>query len=378
HHSPGVLRHSRGVVVGEAQPTQGVKEGAGKNGQRTYAGVVGRGVQAKIEKEKAPSLVVVPSQPSPESSHGSVLGNKLAIQNIPQNQAHPKVRVPLRFFPNQNISSDNRKFGTGLIISLNEGEKRRVFRKLEDMDQPLSQPRATWVPKVNHQTTFSNGPHIQAGSTQPNFEKGESSGQKVSLLGCMDLGPKDLDLSWPKVTYPVEQRVEEEPMMLSPEQSGDYEELKAEAGVVSGSDLDWFVQLKDGRRLVLPDFLPSPWTTLTDPAPPLTPCLTVPVESMESMEMPFSGTLEAEVEVVEGVFEGLSSDSVGLEVVSLPESDVLMVEPLSMLGPPLADTSSVEKPSIEFYQNPPSEWVLKHMKAIGSLVGASYGGYEDE
>jgi hypothetical protein len=96
------------------------------------------------------------------------------------------------------------------------------------------------------------------------------------------------------------------------------------------------------------------------------------------MEMPFSGTLEAEVEVVEGVFEGLSSDSVGLEVVSLPESDTLVVQPLSMLGPLLADTSSVEKPSIEFYQNPPSDWVLDHMKAIGSLVGASYEGYEDE
>jgi hypothetical protein len=57
-------------VVGEAQPTQGVEEGAGIHGQRTYAGVVGRGVQAKIEKGKAPSLVVVPSQPSPEASQG--------------------------------------------------------------------------------------------------------------------------------------------------------------------------------------------------------------------------------------------------------------------------------------------------------------------
>ncbi len=67
-------------------------------------------------------------------------------------------------------------------------------------------------------------------------------------------------------------------------------------------------------------------------------------------------------------------------MVPLPESDTLEVQPLSMISPLLADynTSSEEKPSLEFYQNPPSDWVLDHMKAFGSLVGASYEGYEDE
>ena len=144
-HSPGVSRHTREVVVGEKQPMQGVEEVAGIHGQKTYAGVVGRGAQAKCKKEKAPKMVAVPPQPALAASRGFVSGKKLDIQNIPQNQAHSKIRLPLGFFPNQNISSDNCKLGTGLIISLNEGEKRRVSRRLKEVDQPLDQTRATWV-----------------------------------------------------------------------------------------------------------------------------------------------------------------------------------------------------------------------------------------
>ncbi len=100
----------------------------------------------------------------------------------------------------------------------------------------------------------------------------------------------------------------------------------------------------------------------------------------ESLEPPFSGFLEDDAEVVEGVFDGSSTELEGLEVVSLPDSDTLVIQPLAMISPLLADanTSSAEKPGIEFYQNPPSDWVMGHMKAFGSLVGASYEGYEDE
>ena len=70
-HSHEVLRHNRDVVVGEAQPKKGVEVVAGIHGQNTYAGVVGRGVQAKIKKEKAPRMVVVPPQPSSEASRDS-------------------------------------------------------------------------------------------------------------------------------------------------------------------------------------------------------------------------------------------------------------------------------------------------------------------
>ena len=136
-------------MEGEKQPMQGVEEVAGIHGQKTYAGVVGRGAQAKCEKEKAPKMVVVPPQPALAASRGFVSGKKLDIQNIPQNQAHAKIRLPLRFFPNQNISSDNCKLGTGLIISLNEGEKRRVSRRLREVDQPLDQTCATWVSKLS-------------------------------------------------------------------------------------------------------------------------------------------------------------------------------------------------------------------------------------
>ncbi|GMY23887.1 hypothetical protein FCV25MIE_19128 [Fagus crenata] len=369
-YSHGDSRHNREEVGGKAQPLKGVEVVAGIHGPNTYAGVVGRGLQATLERVKAPRKEVVPPQPPPLASRGDISRNISVIQNTPQNQAQSKTRLPLQFFPNQNISSDNRKLGTGLIISLNEGEKRRVSRRLKEEDKL---PCATWVPRVNNKTILTNGPghdlSTQVGSPQQaTFEKGESSG--VLRDGPNFSGLQLVEQSQPDELNPVK---ENNPVTF--ELSGSHEEIVREEGVVV-RDPDWFVQLKDGRRLVLPDFIPSLWRKLTDPTSPMELCLTVPAESME---MPFFGTLEAEVEVVEGVFEGLSSDSVGLEVVSLPESDALVVQPLSMLGPPLADrTSSVEKPSIEFYQNPPSDWVLDHMKAIGSLVGASYEGYEDE
>jgi hypothetical protein len=77
----------------------------------------------------------------------------------------------------------------------------------------------------------------------------------------------------------------------------------------------------------------------------------------ESLEPPFSGFLEDDAEVVEGVFDGSSTELEGLEVVSLPDSDTLVIQPLAMISPLLADanTSSAEKPGIEFYQNPPSD-----------------------
>ena len=93
-----------------------------------------------------------------------------------------------------------------------------------------------------------------------------------------------------------------------------------------------------------------------------------------------SGTPEDDAKVMEEVFDGSSTKLVGLEVVSLSDSDTLVIQPLSMISPLLANftTTSEGKPSIKFYQNPPLDWVLGHMKAFGSLVGASYEGYEDE
>ncbi|GMY19543.1 hypothetical protein FCV25MIE_14782 [Fagus crenata] len=353
---------------------QDVEEVARIHGQKTYVGVVGRGVQATFEKEKAPKMVVVPPQPSLETSQGFVSGNKFAIQNTPQNQAHSKICLPLQFFPNQNISSDNRKLGTGLIICLNKGEKRCVSRRLKEEDQST---RATWVPRVNHQP---NGPgqaiSTQVGSTyQPIFEKGESSG--LSWVGPVYMDPRPKDLS----SRPAELNELNHAKVgttLTLEHSGSNKEIVGGAGDIT-RDPNWSVQLKDGRHLVLPDFLPSPWIKPTNLAPSLAPCLTV-ANVTESMETPFFGTPEDDSEVVEGVVDGSSIELVGLEVVSLPDSDTLIIQPMSMLSPLLADftTSSEEKPSIKFYQNPPLDWVLGHMKAFGSLVGASYEGYEDK
>jgi hypothetical protein len=164
-HSPGVSRHTREVVVGEKQPMQGVEEVAGIHGQKTYAGVVGRGAQAKLRKRRLQKWWWCLHNQRRQPVGVSYQEINWSIQNIPQNQAHSKIRLPLRFFPNQNISSDNRKLGTGLIISLNEGEKRRVSRRLKEVDQPLDQTCATWVPRVNIKPTFTNGPSTQVGSS---------------------------------------------------------------------------------------------------------------------------------------------------------------------------------------------------------------------
>jgi hypothetical protein len=229
-HSPGVSRHTREVVVGEKQPMQGVEEVAGIHGQKTYAGVVGRGAQAKCNKEKAPKMVVVPPQPAPAASRGFISGKKLDIQNIPQNQAHARIRLPLRFFPNQNISSDNGKLGTRLIISLNEGEKRLVSRRLKEVDQPLDQTCATWVPRVNIKPTFTNGPSTQVGSSyQPHFEKGESSGLSRVGSGCMDVGPKNVEHLHSR---PAELNLVEMGSPLTLEHLGSHEEIVAGTGDV--------------------------------------------------------------------------------------------------------------------------------------------------
>ncbi|GMY07939.1 hypothetical protein FCV25MIE_03178 [Fagus crenata] len=226
-------------------------------------------VAAKLEKVKAPRMAVVPPQPPP-----------LAIGET-----------------FREIFHDNQKLGTGLIISLNEGEKRRVSRRLKEVDQ---QSHATWVPV--------GSPH------QATFEKGES-------FGVLRDGPSFSGLQLVEQVHsrPAELNPVKENNPLTFEHSGSHEEIVKGEGVAM-RDPDWFVQLKDGRRLVLPDFLPSPWSKPTNPIPPIASCVTVAAESMELL---FSGTLEAEAEVVEGVFEELSSDSMGLEVVSLPESDTL-------------------------------------------------------
>ena len=54
----------------------------------------------------------------------------------------------------------------------------------------------------------------------------------------------------------------------------------------------------------------------------------------------------------------------------------IVVEPLSMVVP--HNMKSGETPRVEFYKNPPSDWVLGQLKEFGRCVGASYEGYEDE
>ena len=69
--------------------------------------------------------------------------------------------------------------------------------------------------------------------------------------------------------------------------------------------------------------------------------------------------------------------SSGFELVPVQNSDLMVVQPISMVCP-LVENPPPEPAKIGFYQNPPSEWVVGQMKAFGELVGASYEGYEEE
>jgi hypothetical protein len=87
---------------------------------------VGREAPAKVVKTKE-------SKPPSETTMGNTLGNK--IQITPIISAQSKVRLLLRFFPNQNQPSEHRKLGFGLTISINEKGIRRVSRKIKAEDQ---------------------------------------------------------------------------------------------------------------------------------------------------------------------------------------------------------------------------------------------------
>ena len=81
----------------------------------------------------------------------------------------------------------------------------------------------------------------------------------------------------------------------------------------------------------------------------------------ESLEPPFFGFLEDDAEVVEGVFDGSSTELEGLEVVSLPDSDTLVIQPLAMISPLLADANAKRANAVE----------VKDFRPI-SLVGSVY------
>jgi hypothetical protein len=160
-------RQTRGVGDGVDKPRVNVVLGAGEKGHYTYAGAVGKVAPKQLEA----GTVVTPVS---NSNRGSA--SVPAIETIPKIQAQPKIRLPLRFFPNQNPPNQQRKLGKGLSISISDNGKRRVLwssnleTKAETQSRELS--RDKWVPKINNMDT--KGPavdHLLVGSKdRPTFE----------------------------------------------------------------------------------------------------------------------------------------------------------------------------------------------------------------
>jgi hypothetical protein len=134
--------------------------------------------------------------------------------------------------------------------------------------------------------------------------------------------------------------------------------------------MGWSLQLADGLRVVIPDFLPPPWSWVGSSFDVLVLILPKLVPRPSD-------------DVVEGVEEELTVSnvvSVGLELIPMQVSEPIVAEPLSLICPLIEDNHStiVDTTRIGFYQNSPSAWVMVQMKEFREMVGASYEGYEAE
>jgi hypothetical protein len=208
--------------------------------------------------------------------------------------------------------------------------------------------------------------------SRPTYEKGETSGSVLTrdITGLTGL---ELKLDKPKDTTSnpwVEDRPEQDSpemlaLSLTSESSGGH--VVSEGKVTSHDEvahhMGWFLQLNDGRRLVIPNFLQQPWSRVGDFLDESTTFMPKLVPRPADID---AGGLEVEITRSKGF-------PAGLEMVPVQASEPIMVEPLSMICPLLEASHSSG-----FYQNPPSDWVVGQMKAFGELVGASYEGYEDE
>ena len=207
---------------------------------------------------------------------------------------------------------------------------------------------------------------------RPTFEKGETSRSVLTKDITGLIGP-ELKLNKPK-DITSNSRVGNSPEHNSQETlalsltfvaSGGH--VVTEGKVTSHSEvahhMGWFLQLNDGRRLVILDFLQQPWSRVGDFLDESTTFMPKLIPGPADIDV---GGLEVEITRSTGFLAGL-------EMVPVQASELIVVEPLSMICPLLEASHSSE-----FYQNPPSEWVVGQMKAFGELVGASYEGYKDE
>ncbi|GMY20188.1 hypothetical protein FCV25MIE_15427 [Fagus crenata] len=254
-HPHGPRQH-RDVGVGGEKPRISVEVAVEAKGKSTYASVIGKGISAKSEH-------MVPPPQVPEFDRGSSI-SKSKSQTIPQNLAQSKARLPLCFFPNQNPPSQNRKFGKGLTITLNENGIRCVswVSKAEPPTREVT--RDKWVPKVQMVALNGLKESLVGSKFRPTFEKGETSGSVLTKDITGLTGP-EVKLDKPK-DITSNSRVDNSPEHDSPKTlalsltsaaSGGHvvTEGKATSHGEVVHHMGWFLQLNDGRRLVIPDFL---------------------------------------------------------------------------------------------------------------------------
>ena len=98
---------------------------------------------------------------------------------------------------------------------------------------------------------------------------------------------------------------------------------------------DWAVQLKDGRRLVVPDFLPSPWLKVGDSSSRCGPHMHGLSGFGPSWSCFASGSSTHFGEEIEDDIGAGMASFPGLEMVQMGGSDPMVVEPLAIVLPAL-------------------------------------------
>ncbi|GMY20405.1 hypothetical protein FCV25MIE_15644 [Fagus crenata] len=149
-----------------------------------YVGTVGSGVSKKKEVAKPKeSVLAVQPHPVPEIDPCTISVRKSNNQTSPLNPEQSKIRMLLRFFPNQMPTSEKRMLGTRVNISSN---------KVVGPIGLVSQTHATV--------------HLVGSPTRPTFEFGESSGSVKIGLEPTNSGPQSTQ-SQPKSNDQIQPRI---------------------------------------------------------------------------------------------------------------------------------------------------------------------------
>uniref|UniRef100_A0A2N9GHU0 Uncharacterized protein n=1 Tax=Fagus sylvatica TaxID=28930 RepID=A0A2N9GHU0_FAGSY len=143
-----------------------------------------------------------------------------------------------------------------------------------------------------------------------------------------------------------------------------------------GLSSDWFIDLRDGRRLRIPMDLLNPeatkqkliqsvWIPEINEGAENEKSLVV-VNSVENSELML-------IESVGGETEGILTIDRG-DFTRSEEMVPIMVEPLAVAIP--QDMESAKFDEVRVYGRKPFDWVLRKEKGVGKVLGASYKGYE--